>query len=163
MTVSRPHRRIRALLGAMPLAAFLLAACGGGSGSAPAEPAAAKATALAIAGAASASPDEAASYTPLRWNNPEPVTTYKLPDGTLVTRVGGRARDRHAREIWGPGGDGYDLFSPNYFVRRSHDMTIYENVSPTNASERVVTLVIRPQWWLFDTCLLYTSPSPRDS
>jgi CxxC motif-containing protein (DUF1111 family) len=143
---------VQTLCSAVPLAAVLLAGCGGGTGSAPPEPAA-KAKPLAVTSVVSAqtTPDEAASYTPLRWNKPEPPTTYKLPDGTLVTQVGGRVRNRHAREIWGPTGDGYDLFTPNYFVRRTHDMTIYENVSPTNATERIITVVVRPQWWLFDT------------
>jgi len=153
MSLSRSHRwnRLRALCSTTTLAVVLLAACGGGAGSAPSEPAA-KAAPLAVTRASAfAAADEAKSYTPLRWSNPEPVTTYKLLDGTLVTHVGGRARDRHAREIWGPAGDGYDLFTPNYFVRRTHDMTIYENVSPTNSAERIVTVVVRPQWWLFDT------------
>lgn len=83
----------------------------------------------------------------------DPVTQYTLADGTLVTQVGGRTRDRHAREQPdAPGtGDPYDLFAAHYFERRSHNLTIYENVSPTNPAERVLTIVIRPQWWLYGT------------
>ncbi|MEK8029950.1 di-heme oxidoredictase family protein [Ideonella sp. DXS29W] len=139
-----------------PLAVALLQACGGGAGDAPLPPAAA--TVQPTAEVATPSPARATAlsaqgsgYKPLKWSHPEPATTYTLPDGTLVTQVGGRVRNRHAREIWGPNEDSYDLFSPNYFVRRTHDMTIYDNVSPTNASERIVTVVVRPQWWLYGT------------
>jgi len=43
----------------------------------------------------------------------------------------------------------YDLFAAHYFERRSHDLTIYENVSPTNPAARVITIVMRPQWNLY--------------
>jgi hypothetical protein len=58
--------------------------------------------------------------TPLSWA-PDPATQYTLADGTLVTRVGGRTRDRHAREQpTVPGtGDPYDLFAAHYFERRT--------------------------------------------
>jgi hypothetical protein len=58
--------------------------------------------------------------TPLSWA-PDPATQYTLADGTLVTRVGGRTRDRHARETpTVPGtGDPYDLFAAHYFERRT--------------------------------------------
>jgi CxxC motif-containing protein (DUF1111 family) len=96
---------------------------------------------------------QAASFVPLSWPNQEPTTQYTLSDGTLVTNVGGRTRDRHAREQPdAPGtGDPYDLFAAHYFERRSHNVTIYENVSPVNPANRILTLVIRPQWWLYGT------------
>jgi CxxC motif-containing protein (DUF1111 family) len=83
----------------------------------------------------------------------EPTTQYTLPDGTLVTNVGGRTRDRHAREqpVTPGSGDPYDLFAAHYFERRSHSLTIYENVSPANPANRILTIVIRPQWWLYGT------------
>jgi CxxC motif-containing protein (DUF1111 family) len=89
----------------------------------------------------------------LSWSVQDPVTQYTLADGTLVTQIGGRTRDRHAREQPdAPGtGDPYDLFAAHYFERRSHNLTIYENVSPTNPGERILTIVIRPQWWLYGT------------
>jgi CxxC motif-containing protein (DUF1111 family) len=92
-------------------------------------------------------------FVPLSWTALDPVTQYTLPDGTLVTHVGGRTRDRHAREIPAtPGtGDPYDLFAAHYFERRSQDLTIYENVSPTNPAARVITIVMRPQWYLYGT------------
>jgi hypothetical protein len=67
--------------------------------------------------------------------------------------VGGRTRDRHAREVptVAATGDPYDLFAAHYFERRSHDLTIYENVSPTNPAARVITIVMRPQWNLYGT------------
>jgi CxxC motif-containing protein (DUF1111 family) len=126
------------------LAALVLASCGGSDA-----PQAASAQAPRDAQVLAAAP--AKSWTPLTWDDPEPATQYTLADGTLVTHVGGRVRDRHAREIWGPGGDAYDVFAAHYFERRTQDITIYENVSPTNAAERIVTVVVRPQWWLYGT------------
>ena len=101
---------------------------------------------LVLAGALS-STSGASEFVPLSWTALDPVTQYTLPDGTLVTHVGGRTRDRHAREIPAtPGtGDPYDLFAAHYFERRSHDLTIYENVSPTNPAARIITIVMRPQ------------------
>jgi CxxC motif-containing protein (DUF1111 family) len=91
-------------------------------------------------------------YTPLYWPYREPATQYALPDGTLVTSIGGRVRDRHARELRdAPGSDLYGLFAPHYFERRTHDIKIYDNVSPSNPANRVLTLVIRPQWWWYGT------------
>ena len=92
-------------------------------------------------------------FVPLSWSALDPVTQYTLPDGTLVTHVGGRTRDRHAREVppVPQTGDPYDLFAAHYFERRSHDLTIYENVSPTNPAARVITIVMRPQWYLYGT------------
>ena len=34
----------------------------------------------------------------LSWSQTDPATQYTLADGTLVTQIGGRVRDRHARE-----------------------------------------------------------------
>jgi hypothetical protein len=65
----------------------------------------------------------------------------------------GRTRDRHASEQADSPetGDPYDQFAAHYFERRSHSITIYENVSPANPANRILTLVIRPQWWLYET------------
>jgi hypothetical protein len=82
------------------------------------------ALALSIGGCGGrgSSVDASSSYTPLSWAQPDPATQYTLADGTLVTRVGGRTRDRHAREQPDmPGtGDPYDLFAAHYFERRTH-------------------------------------------
>ena len=105
---------------------------------------------LSSTSAAGATPSD---FVPLSWTQQDPVTQYTLPDGTLVTHIGGRTRDRHAREI--PAvpktEDPYDLFGAHYFERRSHDITIYENVSPTNPAARILTIVVRPQWYLYGT------------
>ena len=92
-------------------------------------------------------------FTPLSWAQTDPSTQYTLADGTLVTQIGGRVRDRHAREQPDtPGtGDPYDLFAAHYFERRSHQITIYDNVSPTNPANHILTVVVRPQWWLYGT------------
>jgi CxxC motif-containing protein (DUF1111 family) len=92
------------------------------------------------------------AFTPLAFAQQESALQYTLQDGTLVTSVGGRVRDRHARELPdAPNSDLYGLFAPHYFERRTHDIKIYENVSPTNAANRILTLVIRPQWWWYGT------------
>jgi CxxC motif-containing protein (DUF1111 family) len=115
-----------------------------------------------VTGTASAAPpttsppagfQQQGDFVPLTWSALDPVTQYSLPDGTLVTHVGGRTRDRHAREVppVATTGDPYDLFAAHYFERRSHDLTIYENVSPTNPAARVITIVMRPQWYLYGT------------
>jgi CxxC motif-containing protein (DUF1111 family) len=95
----------------------------------------------------------ALGYTPLTYPQTNPSTQYSLADGTLVTQIGGRVRDRHAREQPdSPGtGDPYDLFAAHYFERRTHQVTIYDNVSPTNPQNHVLTVVVRPQWWLYGT------------
>ena len=95
----------------------------------------------------------AQDFTPLTWAQTDPTTQYTLADGTLVTQIGGRVRDRHAREQPDtPGtGDPYDLFAAHYFERRSHQITIYDNVSPTNSAQHILTVVVRPQWWLYGT------------
>jgi CxxC motif-containing protein (DUF1111 family) len=97
-------------------------------------------------------PVQQANFVPLTWPNLDPATQYTLADGTLVTHIGGRTRDRHAREQPDPPpGDPYFMFAAHYFERRSHDITIYENVSPTHSANRIVTIVVRPQWWLYGT------------
>lgn len=98
----------------------------------------------------------AQSFTPLSWSQTDPTTQYTLADGTLVTQIGGRVRDRHAREQPTPGDapgtdDLYDLFAAHYFERRSHEVTIYDNVSPTSPTNHILTVVVRPQWWLYGT------------
>src|ERR1700733_3580970 len=125
------------------LFALLIVACGA-TGSAGAAPP----TTLPPAGF-----QQQGDFVPLTWSALDPVTQYTLPDGTLVTHVGGRTRDRHAREVppVATTGDPYDLFAAHYFERRSHDLTIYENVSPTNPAARVITIVMRPQWYLYGT------------
>ena len=105
-------------------------------------------------GSSGSSGASGATFTPLSWSQTDPSTQYTLADGTLVTQIGGRVRDRHAREQPddGPGtGDPYDLFAAHYFERRSHQITIYDNVSPTNPANHILTVVVRPQWWLYGT------------
>jgi len=130
-----------------------LAACGGGKGGSSSTPS------NTGTGTGNSGTDTGGGtvttqgYTPLSWTQTDPATQYALADGTLVTQIGGRVRDRHAREQPDvPGtGDLYDLFAAHYFERRSHQLTIYDNVSPSNAQERVLTIVMRPQWWLYGT------------
>ncbi|MBV8657566.1 MAG: c-type cytochrome [Burkholderiales bacterium] len=92
------------------------------------------------------------SFTPLSWPNPQPDTRYTLPDGTLVTHIGGRVRSRHAREQ-GTNDQGgiYAIFPVDYFEHRTHDITIYDNAVPGSADERVLTIVVRPQSYLHST------------
>ncbi len=104
------------------------------------------------------------SYTPLSWGAQQPATHYTLADGTRVTRLGGRTRDRHAREqplVKGEG-DPYTNFAAHYFERRTHEITIYENVSPTNPANRILTLVLRPEWWLYGTNFRHSYIGRRD-
>jgi CxxC motif-containing protein (DUF1111 family) len=144
------------------LVVAMLAGCGGGGGGGTTT--AASATVTGTDTGPAVKPDSpivpgpvppivnAVSYTPLAWAKQDPVTQYTLADGTLVTSVGGRVRDRHARELPdSPGDDLYGLFAPHYFERRTHDIKIYDNVSPTNPANRILTLVIRPQWWWYGT------------
>lgn len=137
-----------------------LFACGGSGGDAGST------TSGAVAGTTPANTETAAggSYKPLSWADVQPSTQYTLADGTLVTRVGGRTRDRHAREQPDvPGtGDPYLTFAPHYFERRTHEITIYENVSPTNAANRILTIVVRPQWWLYGTNFRHSYIGRRD-
>jgi CxxC motif-containing protein (DUF1111 family) len=104
-------------------------------------------------------------YKALSWTDPQPATQYTLADGTLVTRVGGRTRDRHAREQpTVPGtGDPYLTFAPHYFERRTHEVTIYENASPTHPENRILTVVVRPQWWLYGTNFRHSFIGRRDN
>lgn len=81
---------------------------------------------------------------PLSWPDPLPATQYQEADGTLVTHIGGRVRGRHAREAdFGV----YAEFGARYFERRTHEITIYDDASPTSPADRVLTIVIRPQWF----------------
>ena len=109
--------------------------------------------AASVSASAQSPPTAPQAFVPLTWPVQEPTTQYMLNDGTLVTNIGGRTRDRHAREqpATAGSGDPYDLFAAHYFERRSHSVTIYDNVSPTNPANRIVTIVIRPQWWLYLT------------
>ena len=154
------------------LVAALLAACGGGKSSGSGSDGGPAGGAGSDPGSGSAGPGSGSgsgtdsgstgsgsgtagtqSFTPLSWPQSDPSTQYTLADGTLVTQIGGRVRDRHAREQPDtPGtGDPYDLFAAHYFERRSHQITIYDNVSPTNAQQHILTVVVRPQWWLYGT------------
>ena len=148
--------RLRALRRLAMLTAFAaVAGCGGGksggddtaqpvstpppaaSAPAPAPAPGASAPAAAPPASSASSPSgtsTAQSYTALTYPQQDPTTQYTLSDGTLVTQIGGRVRDRHAREQPdSPGtGDPYDLFAAHYFERRTHQVTIYDNVSATN-------------------------------
>ena len=153
---------------AVLLAAAVLAACGGGkSGGDSSSSSASSGSASSPGGSASGSgtgtstgtgggTSTAQAYTPLSWSQTNPTTQYTLADGTLVTQLGGRVRDRHAREQPTPGDapgtdDLYDLFAAHYFERRTQEVTIYDNVSPTNSAQHILTVVVRPQWWLYGT------------
>ena len=75
------------------------------------------------------------SFTPLSWSQTDPTTQYTLADGTLVTQIGGRVRDRHAREQ--PATRRAPATRTTCSPRTtssaaSHQVTIYDNVSPTN-------------------------------
>jgi CxxC motif-containing protein (DUF1111 family) len=143
------------------LTAAVLAACGGGGGKSGSDTGSGSGSGSSSGGSGSGSTSgngtgggtTAQSFTPLSWAQSDPTTQYSLADGTLVTQIGGRVRDRHAREQPdSPGtGDPYDLFAAHYFERRSHQITIYDNVSPTNPSNHILTVVVRPQWWLYGT------------
>ena len=132
-------------------AAVMLAACGGGKGGSGGTD-----NSGSSAGGGGSTPPPppppAPTFTALSWPQSDPDTQYTLADGTLVTQIGGRVRDRHAREQPDtPGtGDPYDLFAAHYFERRSHQITIYDNVVP-NTTNHVLTVVVRPQWWLYGT------------
>jgi CxxC motif-containing protein (DUF1111 family) len=160
---SRPARGISRSLAAsvcLALMVTVMTGCGGGggggSGSSKVPDASAGGPNVSEGGAVPVGTVSAsnanASFTALEWGKQEPVTQYALQDGTLVTSVGGRVRDRHARELADvPDADLYGLFAPHYFERRTHDIKIYDNVSPTNPANRILTLVIRPQWWWYGT------------
>jgi CxxC motif-containing protein (DUF1111 family) len=151
------------------LAAMLLAACGGGDkGTTPPETVTSPVTGITpivVTPPAEIAPvPAAATYAPLSWATQQPLTQYTLADGTLVTQLGGRTRDRHAREqpnVKGEG-DNYLTFASHYFERRSHAITIYENVSPTDATARILTVVVRPQWWWYGTNFRHSFIGRRD-
>jgi len=90
-----------------------------------------------------------ANYQSLSWNDPAPANRYTLPDGTLVTEVGGRVRDRHAREPFED--DSYGVFPPHYFERRTHEIVIYDNAAPNDPDQRILTVVVRPQHYWYGT------------
>lgn len=134
------------------LSACLLVACGGGGDEG------APGSGAPVGGGGVTTPPSgelpaSGAYTALSWPNPQPATQYTLSNGTLVTQIGGRTRDRHAREQPQAAGEGdnYLTFAPHYFERRSHRLTIYENVSPTDPNARILTVVVRPQWWWYGT------------
>jgi CxxC motif-containing protein (DUF1111 family) len=90
-----------------------------------------------------------ADYRPLQWAQTGPQTRYTLPDGTLVTHVGGRVRNRHAREPIE--NDSYAVFPPEYFERRTHEIVVYDNGLPEDPDRRVLTIVVRPQHYWYGT------------
>lgn len=151
----------------------VLAGCGSSSGSDSAAPATGAAPTTGTtapssgtsgtSGTGDATPT-AAAYTALSWPTQQPTTQYSLADGTLVTQLGGRTRDRHAREQPEAAGEGdnYLTFAAHYFERRSHRITIYENVSPTDANARILTVVVRPQWWWYGTNFRHSYIGRRD-
>ncbi len=91
------------------------------------------------------------AYEPLAWPDDLPEIHYTLSDGTRVTRVGGRVRDRHAREGFV---DNYNQFPAHYFEKRTHEIIIYDNVDSNstdhNNPDHILTVVVRPQYWMFD-------------
>lgn len=154
----------RGWLGAGVMACMLaLSACGGGDGSGAAGTNSPNGSG---GNGTPAVPLPVGAFQPLSWSNLEPATQYALADGTLVTRIGGRVRDRHAREQsetgTNAGGDLYGIFAPHYFERRTHAITIYDNVSPTNPAERILTLVVVPQWWMYGTNFRFGFIGRRD-
>jgi CxxC motif-containing protein (DUF1111 family) len=117
--------RARTLL---PVAVFFavvsVAACGGGGGSS------------SSADAAPATDAGAGQYAPLFAANTQPVETiqYTEPDGTLVTFMGMRPTDRHARERGEPwtdpdaGPGHYFTFPTFYFQNRTFGLEIRDQV-----------------------------------
>lgn len=136
------------------IACSLIAACngGGGSDSTTGSPSRLPLTLIKPIPPAGNEPDnESTSYVPLSWTDDLPATQYTLVDGTLVTRVGGRVRDRHAREGFV---DNYNQFPAHYFEKRTHEIILYDTVDPNSVDkinpDRILTVVVRPQYWMFD-------------
>lgn len=90
-----------------------------------------------------------ATYQPLTWPDDAAPIHHTLDDGTLVTHVGGRVRDRHAREPIVD--DSYQVFPPHYFERRTHEIVIYDNAAPGDPGQRILTIVVKPQHYWYGT------------
>lgn len=91
-----------------------------------------------------------ASYQPLLWPDEAAPIQYTQDDGTLVTLVGGRVRDRHAREPIVD--DSYQVFPPHYFERRTHEIIIHDDAVPgTSGEQRILTIVVKPQHYWYGT------------
>ncbi len=91
-----------------------------------------------------------ATYQPLLWPDDAAPIQYTQDDGTLVTHVGGRVRDRHAREPIVD--DSYQVFPPHYFERRTHEILIYDDaVAGTSGEQRILTVVVKPQHYWYGT------------
>lgn len=90
-----------------------------------------------------------ATYQPLLWPDDAPAIHYTRDDGTLVTHVGGRVRDRHAREPIVD--DSYQVFPPHYFERRTHEIVIHDNAVAGNPEQRILTVVVKPQHYWYGT------------
>jgi len=91
-----------------------------------------------------------ASYQPLLWPDDAAPVQYTQDDGTLVTHVGGRVRDRHAREPIVD--DSYQVFPPHYFERRTHEIIIHDDAVPgTSGEQRILTIVVKPQHYWYGT------------
>lgn len=91
-----------------------------------------------------------ASYQPLLWPDDAAPVHYTQDDGTLVTHVGGRVRDRHAREPIVD--DSYQVFPPHYFERRTHEIVIHDDAVPgTSGEQRILTIVVKPQHYWYGT------------
>jgi CxxC motif-containing protein (DUF1111 family) len=91
-----------------------------------------------------------ASYQPLLWPDDAAPIQYTQDDGTLVTHVGGRVRDRHAREPIVD--DSYQVFPPQYFERRTHEILIHDDAVPgTSGEQRILTIVVKPQHYWYGT------------
>nr|WP_298155103.1 di-heme oxidoredictase family protein [uncultured Pseudoxanthomonas sp.] len=91
-----------------------------------------------------------ASYQPLLWPDGAAPVQYTQDDGTLVTHVGGRVRDRHAREPIVD--DSYQVFPPHYFERRTHEIIIHDDAVPgTSGEQRILTIVVKPQHYWYGT------------
>lgn len=124
------HARAGRLAGCLALAAltaFALASCGGGAGGGGSAPAA--------LGSAGTDPAKD-GYTPLFPPGTQLVeqTQYKEADGTLVTLMGMRPTERHARERGEPwtdpdvGPGRYFTFPTFYFQNRSFGLEIHDHV-----------------------------------